>query len=59
MDKYLYKVGFGIVEKGEVIYNWASKNVIATDAQEAIKKARLSKKAFPEEVEKLARVDVS
>lgn len=35
MDKYLYKVSFGIVEKGEVIRNWSSKNVIAKDAQHA------------------------
>lgn len=59
MDKFLYKVSFGIVEGGEVISNWSSKNVIAENAMQAITKARLGKKAFAEEVEQIGRVDVS
>lgn len=58
MEKRLYKVGIGIVEKGEVINNWSSKNVVATHAQEAINKAKLGKKEFADEVVLIASVDV-
>lgn len=58
MNKYLYKVSFGFREKGEIVRNWSSKNIIAENGKQAISRARLGKTYFVEEVRQIAEVNV-
>lgn len=55
----LYRVGIALIEEGgEEITNWRNKNIIAKDAPEAIRKARLRKGEYVEGVVNLQTVDV-
>lgn len=60
MEKKLYKVHIGLKDDGDgnEAGNWSSKTVIATDATEAIKRARIKKDEFPESVELISGIDV-
>lgn len=57
-DKKLYKVELGLLDKecGD-IQNWSSKNVIAGDALEAMRKVRLRKNTYVNGVSVIASVD--
>lgn len=59
MEKKLYRVHIGLVDDGEgsEALNWSNTTVIATNASEAIKRARLKKNEFPESVHLIAAID--
>jgi hypothetical protein len=60
LSKKLYKVHIGLVDDGDDFEasNWSSKTVIAKDATDAIKRARLKKDEYPEAVTLISDIDV-
>ena len=59
MQPKLYRVHIGLVDDGDgcEATNWSSTTVVAKDASEAIKRARLKKNEFPESVALIAEID--
>lgn len=60
LQKKVYNVHIGLSDDGEgnEVSNWSSKTVIATDASEAISRARLKKGEYPESVTMISAIDV-
>lgn len=60
LGKKVYRVQIGLSDDGEgnEVSNWSSKSVIATNAGEAISKARLGKKEYAESVTMISRIDI-
>lgn len=60
LGKKLYTVTIGLTDDGEgaEVASWSNKTVIATNASEAISRARLKAKEYPESVTLIANIDV-
>lgn len=59
LQKKLYSVHIGLADDGEgtECTNWSKTNVVATNASEAISRARLKKGEYAEAVELVAVID--
>lgn len=58
LSKKLYKVTFGLLDNGAEFKNWSSKNIVARDAIEAVRKAKSGhKNSYVAEVQIIDLID--
>lgn len=60
LKKKVYNVQIGLADDGDgnEVSNWSSKTVIATEASEAIRRAKIGKKEYAESVTMISGIDV-